>query len=149
MISLSREAIIAIIASSAALIIPVAVFMGLGFPLKLTPAEKSLVSFSPTPVPIKTRVWQNVNVTCPVKAIPPSSAIVNKENSATVQAIALPKPDPQLSFILYSGTAKDIVILDGHLFRQGQHAHGLHILKIEQKRVQIEDKKGKRWLTMH
>lgn len=148
MTSLSKEATIALAACLAALLIPVMVFMLVKFPLKLSPAEKTLLSFTPTPVTLNARSWKDVNPTCPVTAGTTGTATATEEDSSQKATGVVYEPDPLLTFILYGGTSSDIAILDGHLLHQGQQIRGMRLVKIEQKRVLLANRKGKRWLTM-
>lgn len=144
MTSLSKDAAIALAACMASLLIPVMVFMLVRFPLKLNPAEKILFSFTPSPVTLSARNWKDVSLTCPVTADAAAAADDASQKAASV----IHDPDPLLTFILYGGTSRDVAILDGRLLHQGQQNSGIRLIKIEQKRVQIETRKGKRWLTM-
>jgi hypothetical protein len=145
----SKEAAIALAACVAAVLIPVMVFMLLHFPPRLNQDEKTMVSFTPAPVSLNARSWKEVTLSCPVTAaILTSGTAVATAVGPVPSGSILPDREPQLSFILYSGTARDIAILDGHLLHAGQHIRGTRLVNIEQTRVQIEDRKGKRWLTL-
>jgi len=148
MSGLSKEAAIALAACFTAVLIPVMVFIFVSFPLKLNPAERTLLSFSPTPVTLSPRSWKEVSLTCPVTAGSAPAATVVAAEAGSLKATALYEPDPLLTFILYDGTYRDIAILDGQLLHQGQQIRGMRLVKIEQKRVMIQNQKGKRWLTM-
>jgi hypothetical protein len=150
---LSREAITALCCTIAALMIPVLAFLTIKFPLKQTPDERSLLSFSPTPITLSPRIWREATVNCPVTA-----TLLSPENRALSapltdqtrkQSEADPVQLPQLTFILYEGNPKkDTAILDGHLLRQGATLNGWRVMKIEQKRVQLAGRKGTQWLSM-
>lgn len=146
MISLSKEAAIALGACMAAVLVPVLVFMFVRFPLKMSQDEMTLLAFNPLPLNLTTRKWKERDAPCPVAAAA-STGTAKAEESDSAKAV-LTEPDPLLSFILYGGTNGDIAILDGHLLHKGQRLKNMRVVKIEQKRVQIADRKGKRWLTM-
>jgi len=146
---LSKQAAIALAACVAAVLTPVAVFMLVRFPLKLNQDEKTMVSFTPAPVSLNARTWKEVALPCPVTATPLTSATAVATAASLASSTSMrPDPGPHLSFILYSGAARDIAILDGHLLHAGQQIRGTRVVRIEQTRVQIEDRKGKRWLTL-
>ena len=152
-IKLSREAVIAVCCTVIALIVPALTFFTVKFPLKQTPDERSLLAFSPTPVTLSPRTWRETSRNCPVTAS--RLALERQAVSASLTAHTLKQsgPDPlqlpQLTFILYEGNAKkDTAILDGHLLRQGNSLNGWHLIKIEQKRVQLAGRKGTQWLSM-
>ncbi|SJZ82581.1 hypothetical protein SAMN02745119_01728 [Trichlorobacter thiogenes] len=152
-IKLSREAITALCCTIAALIIPVIAFLTIKFQLKQTPDERSLLSFSPTPITLSPRTWREASFNCPVTV-----TLLSSENRALAapltdqtrkQSEADPAHLPQLTFILYEGNPKkDTAILDGHLLRQGNSLNGWRVTKIEQKRVQLAGRKGTQWLSM-
>ncbi len=144
---LSREACIAAAGTVAAVLIPAAIFMYARFPLKLSRDEQTLLTFSPSPVSLQPRRWTATNPVCPVTAAIQQQSVTEKNSAQTGSALST-EPDPLLTFILYSGSKQDIAILNGHLLRQGQRSRGVRLVKIEQKRVLIEDRKGTRWLTM-
>jgi hypothetical protein len=149
MTSLSKEAAIALAACLAALLIPVMVFMLVKFPLKLNPAERTLLSFTPAPVTLSARNWKEVSLACPVTAAATGTVTsAAAEAAAQKAASVIHEPDPLLTFILYGGSSRDVAILDGQLLHQGQQYKETRLVKIEQKRVLIENRKGKRWLTM-
>ena len=148
MTGLSKDAAIALAACMAALLIPVMVFMFVKFPLKLNPAERTLLSFTPSPVTLSARNWKDVSLSCPVTADAVATAKPSATEDASLKTAVLQEPDPLLTFILYGGTSRDVAILDGHLLHRGQQLRGIRLVKIEQKRVLIQTRKGKRWLTM-
>lgn len=150
---LSREAIIALCCTIVALSVPVLTFVVFKFPLKQTPDERSLLTFSPTTLTISPRAWRETSCNCPV-----TNKVLADEKLAASASLANhtlkppgldPAPLPQLTFILYEGNAKkDTAILDGHLLRQGNSLRGWRIVKIEQKRVLLAGRKGTQWLSM-
>ncbi len=152
MSSISRQTIIVLFATLVAIMIPILLFIFVKFEPRLSPAEKGLLNFNPNALNINYRSWKESNPPCPVSVIaapelkPATSAAVEKE--ASKSGIASVMPELTLTFILFSGTAKDTAIIDGHLLRQGQVRKGVRVIKVEQKKVLIEDKRGKRWLTM-
>jgi|GEM_PF-2428149 hypothetical protein len=147
-----RQTILLFFATLIAIIIPLLLFAFVKFPLRLTPAEKVLVNFNSNPLHIEYRNWKERNLRCPVSVVeapelkPAISAKI--ENVAAKSGIASVMPEPTLTFILFSGNDKDTAIIDGHLLKQGQARKGIRVIKVEQKKVLIEDKRGKRWLTM-
>jgi hypothetical protein len=145
----SKEAAIALAACVAAVLIPVMVFMLVHFPPRLNQDEKTMVSFTPAPVSLNARSWGDTTLFCPVTAaVLTSGTTVATAASSVPSRSILPDREPHLSFILHSGTARDRAILDGHLLHTGQQIRGIRLVKIEPTRVQIEDRKGKRWLTL-
>lgn len=146
---LSREAAIALAVCIAAVLVPVLVFSFVSFPLKLNRDEKELLNFSPIKISLQARNWKELNAVCPVTADSRHQTGQSATEKGVLQKlVAVAEPDPQLTFILYSNSSRDIAILDGRLLHQGQRLKEIRLVRIEQKRVQIEDRKGKRWLTM-
>ncbi len=152
-IKFSKEAIIALCCTITALVVPALIFLTVKFPLKQTPDERSLLTFSPTPITVNPRTWRETSGNCPVT--PKPLTIERQAISASLadqtlrQSGADPEQLPQLTFILYEGNAKkDTAILDGHLLRQGNSLKGWRVIKIEQKRVQLAGRKGTQWLSM-
>ncbi|MDK9716466.1 MAG: hypothetical protein OEL57_00990 [Trichlorobacter sp.] len=153
MVKLSKEAIIAVCCTLAALIVPALIFLTVKFPLKQTPDERSLVTFSPTPVTLSPRIWREASSTCPVAlkalTIERQAIAASPADHALKQAGTDPAQLPQLTFILYEGNPKkDTAILDGRLLRQGNSFNGWKVSKIEQKRVQLTGRIGTQWLSM-
>jgi hypothetical protein len=152
-IKLSREAVTALYCTIAALIIPVIVFLTFKFQLKQTPDERSLLSFSPTPITLSPRSWREASCNCPVTVTPLSpgkrALAAPLTDQTRKQSETGPAHLPQLTFILYEGNPKkDTAILDGYLLRQGSSLNGWRVTKIEQKRVQLAGRKGTQWLSM-
>ncbi len=147
-----RQTILVFFATLIAIIIPLLLFTFVRFPLRLTPEEKVLVNFNSNPLNIEYRSWKERNLLCPVSAVPfpelKPAISAEIENAAVKSGIVSVMPEPALTFILFSGTDKDTAIIDGHLLKQGQTRKGIRVIKIEQKKVLIEEKRGKRWLTM-
>lgn len=146
---ISRAATIALCAALGAIIIPVAAYMAVKFPLKLTPDEQSMLHFSPAPVTLSPRSWQDIGCESPM-VLSPVDTIKMPSQASKMSMNQLPADYlPHLTFILYEGNArKDIVIIDGHLLRQGNQLNGWKVVRIEQKRVQITGRKGTQWLTI-
>lgn len=146
---LSREATLALTAGIMSVLAPVLVYTFVNLPLKLSPDEKELLNFNPVTINLQARKWSDTNVVCPVPVGNfQQTGQAATEKNALQNMVAVAEHDPQLTFILYSNSNRDIAILDGRLLRQGQNSKGVRLLRIEQKRVYIEDRKGKRWLTM-
>lgn len=146
---LSREATLALTAGIVSVLAPVLVYTFVNLPLKLSPDEKELLNFNPVTINLQARKWSDANAVCPVTVGNlQQTGQAATEQSVLQKAVAVTEPEPHLSFILFSNSSRDIAILDGRLLRQGQKSKGVRLLRIEQKRVYIEDRKGKRWLTM-
>jgi hypothetical protein len=148
---LSREAILALTAGIVALIIPVVAFLSIRFPLKLSTQEQELINFKPISFSIHTRDWNTPLSECPLTAhnahtLPNTTSHSPSPLHTGLAAITM--PDPIVTFILHGTGNRDLAILDGRLLRKGQQMDGIRLVNIEQKRVQIVDRKGKKWLSL-
>lgn len=150
---LSRAMTILICATSAAILVPLSVFMLVNFPFKQTPDERSLSTFTSTPIVFTPKTWQPRSINCPVTATDQSLSKQAGTASLTegVQKTSEAEPLrlPLLTFILYEGNSKkDTAILDGQLLKKGNSLHGWQVIRIEPKRVQLSGRRGKQWVSI-
>ena len=148
--NLPRIMLYALLGIVAGIAIPVIAYMTIHFSPALSAQEKEIFSFVSTPLSIHTRGWKPVHRTCPVSsdagvtgATPMADTdkgLFNKKNEASGRL-------PGVSFILY-GDKTHMAVIDGYVLNEGNSFDGWHVLRIEQKRVLLESKKDKKWISI-
>jgi hypothetical protein len=144
----------ALLGSIAALAIPLIAYMTIHFTPVLNAQERKIISFAGTPLALQIRGWKTVSRTSPVTAItslPPvvtaSSpfAAVNRAGYGVVTAAD--SKIPEISFILY-GSDNRMAVVDGYVLKEGNSFNGWLVKSIEQKRILLENRKGKKWISI-
>ncbi len=150
---IQRTTIYVIAGAAAAIILPLIVYMLLHFKPPLTATEKTVLTFTP-PVPgLTPRVWKSASSSCPVNPAANRSIKLKPADaeSKTAQTAIIPprmEEDLRVSFILH-GTGKNMAIINGNVLKEGNTFNGWRVIRIEQNRLLIAGKKGKKWLTLN
>lgn len=129
------------------LLLPIIIYILLHFKPTLTPAENAVLEFPHPSYTLSPRVWRGALNQSPVNATSRQS-----DQTAITATELLPPPptenDLRVSFILH-GTGKNLAIINGNVLKEGNTFNGWRVIRIEQNRLLIAGKKGKKWLTLN
>lgn len=147
---ISRIMALAITGAVASIIIPVATYLTTRFSPPLNAREQAVLAFTPTQTALIPKTWRTVEITCPVSALPGNSTIASSSplgNTLSVRSAPAATARSTISFILQGATG-NMAIIDGIVVKEGSSFKGGRVTRIEQNRIQLEGKKGKKWLLM-
>ncbi|HXE96015.1 MAG TPA: hypothetical protein VN642_06400 [Dongiaceae bacterium] len=149
---LPRIMLYALLGTFAALAIPVIAYMKIHFSPVQSPQEKEVLAFAATPLSLHTRAYKEMKRSCPVSSDPGKTSVMPGPPSPGKpgQQPRGVKPAagntlPVISFIL-NGDETPMAVIDGHVLKVGNSFGGWRVLRIEQKRVLLENRKVKKWL---
>ena len=148
--NLPKNILIAILITVAGISIPIATYYFLRFPDNLNSDEKSVYNFTPSPLQLSPKTWQNRTHISPLSETFEKSSEKAALLSLTEQKQPAPQSiisEPLISFILQE-SGKSMAILDGFVVREGDSVHGWRIAKIESNRVLLNGKRGSRWIKI-
>ena len=139
----------ALLGAVAALAVPVIAYMTIHFTPVLNAQEGEVLAFADEPLSLKTRKWKTINRTCPVSSKNTFSGdMPNIGSSAAVNRELAGDKLPVISFVLH-GDETRMAVIDGYVLKEGNTFNGWRVIRIEQKRVQLENKKGKKWIYIN
>lgn len=141
---LQRTVILGILACIASLLIPVVIFLQTAFRPELSEAERTVANFSPAQFDVATKSWQPTALRLPVTRGMQPAGITAAPNTVRTPP---PVPLPTLSFVLQDGS-KSMAVIGGNMAKVGSEVCGWTVIKIEQNRVLLRNRKGTRWLKM-
>lgn len=141
---LQRSVILGILACIASLLIPVVIFFKTAYRPELSEAERTVANFSPAQFDVATKTWQPTALRQPVTRGTQPAGTAAAPNAVQTPP---PAPPPTLSFVLQDGS-KSMAIIDGNMVKTGSEVRGWTVIKIEQNRVLLRNRKGTRWLKM-
>lgn len=168
--TLNRTVMTILIAVFVALGIPALFLFWKKTAISLTPVEKELISFSSKPIVVSKAKQQKVfaGLESPViplvKATPapvaagavisvPATAVIRKTETVTKKAQPVRQSLSQAVLptvsMVYSDGATMMALIDGHVLREGSVIGDIKVLKIEQKRVQINANGKNVWLDVN
>ena len=134
----------------ASLLIPIATYLATRFSPPLNSNEQAVLAFTPTPTGLTPRTWKMVDAICPVSTSFPGSSypsVATTLNKLPASIVSFANSNPVISFIL-QGTTNNMAIIDGVVVQEGSSFSGGRVSRIEQNRILVENKKGKKWLSM-
>ena len=132
----------------AAILIPLATYHYARFAPQYNNSEKMLLAFTPPPAGLTLKTWETVNKNCPVNMRPGSNIKEAPVSSLAAQLPMQPAALPRVSFILF-GPGSNMAIVNGIVVKEGNRLKEWRIERIEQNRLLIAGKKGKKWLTIN
>lgn len=134
-----------------ALAIPSLVYHKTRFRPVLNDAEKAVEKFSPATLTITRKVWQDTQITLPVKPPAPPPAVVApapQSGSAGKSVPVQPVPSrPRVSLIVSDGSGGGKAIIDGVLLTRGNTIKEWTLERIETNRVLLRGRKGTIWVS--
>jgi hypothetical protein len=144
--TIPRIMTLVLLGAVASLLIPIATYLATRFSPPLNRDEQAVLAFTPAPTGLPSRTWKPVDAICPVTNSFPGAA--NHSGATTLNPVPMSiNSKPLISFIL-QGTTSNMAIIDGAVVQEGSSFSGGRVTRIEQNRILVENKKGKKWLSM-
>lgn len=152
---LPRIILYALMGTFAGLAIPATVYLKVHFSPEQNVQEKEVSGFVAAPLSLHTRGYITTNRTSPVSSAgsAPQAMPGQQSPAPASRKPSGPKADtddrmPAISFILQGG-GTPMAVIDGYVLKEGNSFEGWCVLRIEQKRVLLENRKVKKWILIN
>lgn len=152
---LPRIMLYALMGIFAGLVIPAVVYLKVRFSPEQNVQEKEVSGFMAAPLSLHTRGHLATNRPSPVSSAGSAPQAMPGRQTPTP---AIRKPNglgadindrlPVISFIL-QGNGTPMAVIDGYVLKVGNSFEGWRVLRIEQKRVLLENRKVKKWILIN